>query len=143
MTDQLRDRQQTLAINPDGSVGIAVQQAPAAAAEAVIPMESVLRGQELVFKRQMADKAKIAQDKVRGKASTISVTQQTDQGARCKLNPLLPIPQVGLSQDPEGFTTKYLLDTGIEFDRVVEFQLKSGVVVNKMMVIFMHFYYFH
>ena len=40
MTDQLRDRQQTLAINPDGSVGIAVQQAPAAA-EAVIPMESV------------------------------------------------------------------------------------------------------
>ena len=40
MTDQLRDRQQTLAINPDGSVGIAVQQAPAAA-EAVIPMKSV------------------------------------------------------------------------------------------------------
>ena len=53
MTDQLRDRQQTLAINPDSSVGIAVQQAPAAAAEAVIPMESLLRGQEVVFKRQI------------------------------------------------------------------------------------------
>ena len=31
MTDQLRDRQQTLAINPDGSAGIVVHQAPAAA----------------------------------------------------------------------------------------------------------------
>ena len=77
--------------------------------------------QRLVFKRQTADKAKIAQDKVRGRASTICVTPQTDQGARCKLNPLLPIPQVLLSQDPEGFTTKYLPDTGIEFDSIVEF----------------------
>ena len=115
---------QTLAINADGSVGIAATPLP----KIVVQEESLLRGHQLLLLEKNRLKAQQCQHEHMNKEDYVLMAVQQDKGLKSRHDPSQPIPQVLLSADPQAFTKLYLKDIGIKFDSMVEVKGKLGFI---------------
>jgi hypothetical protein len=116
--------QQTLVQNSDGTMGIAAKLA--VVAQYIIPSESILRAHQVLQQHHQLEKANTTREGYRNKSATIMIAKQKDMGLKSKENPLRPIAQIALAQNPKEFCELYMEDSGITFDGWVEDEAKHG-----------------
>ena len=63
--------------------------------------ESLLRAHQVVQKQHQHERAKATEDSFRNKSATILIAKQKDTSLKSKNNPLRPIAQIALAQDPQ------------------------------------------